>query len=464
MPGLHAEDDALHRFRRVARRELEGGELLDLVRGAEPGRGVHQKRGRVRHPARLADQAAKRVGDEGRDLEPRVGLRRFCSRVVFPADGADRAAGPYAGLGEEIGEGRRAAAVLAEQAERRIEPDVEVDCRRAGGALILRAGKKHRLPPRHEDHERFFEARIEAGQKGEVGEVLAVGIDDRGSKSRCVDAFGECSETRRIEALREFRTNVGDAEIGKLGVDQADAGSKLAARATGVLEFGRRRQPVFGVRLAALDPHEVVGERFIGVAPLAVRPFDADLGALGGAEADMDEAGLARGVAAADGNGARHGVVAGLDRDARADGVAVGVGLSELDLQPVAERHVPPSGAGAEIAEEADRRLAVDHDEVEHAVEIEVDERGAASALRRGDAGLSADLGEGPVPPAEEQVVGIVGGELRHRLDVALGDEEIEQAVIVHVGELAVPAGRGAEVAAGIGPRRGHADVKAMSL
>ena len=104
------------------------------------------------------------------------------------------AAGPYAGLGEEIGEGRRAAAVLAEQAKRRIEPDVEIDRGRARWALVLRAGKKQRLASRHEDHERFLEARIEAGQEGEVGEVLAVGIDDRRSKSRRADALGEAAK------------------------------------------------------------------------------------------------------------------------------------------------------------------------------------------------------------------------------------------------------------------------------
>ena len=135
-------------------------------------------------------------------------------------------------------------------------------------------------------------------------------------------------------------------------------------------------------------------------------------------------------------------------------------GSSQLDFEPVAERLVAPRGAGAEIAEEARRRVAVDHDDVEHAVEIEIDDRGAASALLRGDAGLSADLGESPVPSAEQQIVGIVGGEFRHRFHVALGDEEVEQAVIVHVGELAVPAGRGAVVGALIGALRGRADVE----
>ena len=79
----------------------------------------------------------------------------------------------------------------------------------------------------------------------------------------------------------------------------------------------------------------------------------------------------------------------------------------------------------------------------------------AAPRPRRGSAmpARVADLGEGLVPLAEQQVVGIVGGKIRHGLDIALGDEQVEQAVIVEVGELAVPAGRGPHVAAGIGLR-----------
>ena len=132
--------------------------------------------------------------------------------------------------------------------------------------------------------------------------------------------------------------------------------------------------------------------------------------------------------------------------------------LNQFDLEPVAERLVAaPGRLGAEIAEEAHRRLAVDHDEVEHAVHVEVDRRAAAALARQRDAGGLADLGEGLVPLAEQQVVGIVGGEIGHRFDIALGDEQVEQAVIVEVGKLAVPAGRRPHVAAGIGARRGDA-------
>ena len=83
-------------------------------------------------------------------------------------------------------------AVLPEQAEGRIEPDVEGDRRGAAGALVLRPGQEHRLAARHEDQQRLLEARVEAGRPGEIGEVLAVAIDDerrsppprRGSASR----------------------------------------------------------------------------------------------------------------------------------------------------------------------------------------------------------------------------------------------------------------------------------------
>ena len=75
-------------------------------------------------------------------------------------------------------------AVLPEQAEGRIELHVDVDRRSAGGPLVLRSRQDHGIAPGSDDQQRFLEARIEAGEVGEIGEMLAVGIDDCGCQTR----------------------------------------------------------------------------------------------------------------------------------------------------------------------------------------------------------------------------------------------------------------------------------------
>ena len=74
------------------------------------------------------------------------------------------------------------------------------------------------------------------------------------------------------------------------------------------------RIPIGGLRFRSVDDHELVGEHAIGRAPIAIRPLHADLCALSRAEADVDKAGMARRVAAADVNeaglGAGYGDVA----------------------------------------------------------------------------------------------------------------------------------------------------------
>jgi hypothetical protein len=73
------------------------------------------------------------------------------------------------------------------------------------------------------------------------------------------------------------------------------------------------------------------------------------------------------------------------------------------------------------------------------------------------DAGLVGRLFERPVGLAEEQVVRVLLGEVRLGADVALGDEQVDEAVVVDVLELGVPGGRGQHVAAGERLGRGDA-------
>ena len=113
----------------------------------------------------------------------------------------------------------------------------------------------------------------------------------------------------------------------------------------------------------------------------------------------------------------------------RPDRVAVGVRLDEPDLGPVAHRQRRTVAVlGAEIAEEQDVRAAIDLQDVEPPVEIEVGDQRAAALGVAGDARFVAGLGELAVPLAEQEVARIVGGEVGHLLEVALGDEDVAAA------------------------------------
>ena len=46
-----------------------------------------------------------------------------------------------------------------------------------------------------------------------------------------------------------------------------------------------------------------------------------------------------------------------------------------------------------------------------------------------------------PSPACSSRLLGSFSGEVRHLGDIALGDEQIDEAVIVHVLELGVPGG-----------------------
>ena len=93
---------------------------------------------------------------------------------------------------------------------------------------------------------------------------------------------------------------------------------------------------------------------------------------------------------------------------------------------------------------------AVDDDEVEQPIEVEVDERRAACPLVADDAGRLGTFDERAVGLPDEQVAGVACGVAGLVLDIALGDEQIGEGVVVDVGELGVPGGGREHVAAGV--------------
>src|SRR5438093_643530 len=108
----------------------------------------------------------------------------------------------------------------------------------------------------------------------------------------------------------------------------------------------------------------------------------------------------------------------------------------------------------ATIATRQEWRAVVDFDEVEHAVDVEVGDRGAASACEADVPCGIGDFAEGAVALPQEEIARVLLRVAFLIPDVAFRDEEIDEAVVVHVLELRVPARRRPRVAAGEGLRR----------
>ena len=100
----------------------------------------------------------------------------------------------------------------------------------------------------------------------------------------------------------------------------------------------------------------------------------------------MDETQTAGGVAAADLDGSGSSLVAGFDREHGADRVPVRPVLAKLDPEPVAGGAYPILEGGAGVSEKADRLFAIDHGEIEQAVEIEIRDDGATASPFERDA------------------------------------------------------------------------------
>ena len=105
------------------------------------------------------------------------------------------------------------------------------------------------------------------------------------------------------------------------------------------------------------------------------------------------------------------GPLAGPDLDDRADRIDVRRRLSDAQGEPVgtvgvAARH------GSGVPPESDRRAVRGLDQVEPAVDVEVDERGPAGAVKADDPRDVGDLHERAFGLAEQEVAGVLHGEV----------------------------------------------------
>ena len=117
-------------------------------------------------------------------------------------------------------------------------------------------------------------------------------------------------------------------------------------------------------------------------------------------------------------------------------------GWSQSNPEPVAHRCRRVDRTGPHVAPHPDRRPEEDLDEVEQPVLVEVRERRAPAPIEAHDAGRLGGLGVHPVRLSEEQVAWIPHGVVGNLADVALGHEQVHEAIVVDVLELGMP-GRG---------------------
>ena len=140
-----------------------------------------------------------------------------------------------------------------------------------------------------------------------------------------------------------------------------------------------------------------------------------------------------------------------------------GAGLLKPQRDPVALLPRLLGVTPPDVAPQLDVLAPVDHDEVEHAVEVQVDERGATTTLESDDASGLRPLDERAVGTTQQEVVRIAMGVVDLGLDVPLGDEQVDEAVVVDVRELGVPRGRWQHVAARVRPLGRDATLEGMS-
>ena len=130
--------------------KLELRELVDLVDRSQPRARSHENLGRVDDLPGGSDAGPDRIDDERGDFDPRFRRRSLVSAKILPAHDSDFCAAGDAGVVQQVRKRRRAAALLTEQPEWRIELHLDVD-RRALCAFPgspARSGSPDRAPAR----------------------------------------------------------------------------------------------------------------------------------------------------------------------------------------------------------------------------------------------------------------------------------------------------------------------------
>ena len=162
----------------------------------------------------------ERVDNEGRHLEGRPSAGPLLRRKILPADERNRLARGKPCLAQHVFEVWESCAVLAHEAHRLGHHDLDAgQARQRCVALTFVARHQDTAAIAAKQEQRLLEARLEAREKGDVGQVLAIGIDDEPVAAGTGIGF-ICP--RRVDRRRNGRPPQGDTKIGKRDGPQID--------------------------------------------------------------------------------------------------------------------------------------------------------------------------------------------------------------------------------------------------
>ncbi len=157
----------------------------------------------------------------------------------------------------------------------------------------------------------------------------------------------------------------------------------------------------------------------------------------------MEKPGLPGSVSSPDLYVANHRAVPDLHADLGANGVSIDAAiLPDIHRQPVSKWPGAFGIAATNVPKQTDRSGPVDHDQIQKAVHIQVGKARTATTPIEGETGARADFGEFLIPLAEQKVVRVIGREIGHGFNVALGNEQVPERIVVHILEFRMPARR----------------------
>ena len=239
-----------------------------------------------------------------------------------------------------------------------------------------------------------------------------------------------------IAALIAFLHSLDDetALTGRLGIPDRRTKWARSAPLTG--------DPLIGIDLQRLP-----------VRHRTIRPDHAKLRALHCTETKMQRADLTADMAPTERDFLLLDAIPCPHLHLCADGIAIGPFLRQVHPNPMPRRR-------GHVLVQFQRRASVDDHQIEQPVTVEIGQLRTAGSRGGGCPGLHAALDEPAITRAHQQIVRIAHGHSRHLVDIALGDEQIAQTIVIRVAELRMPARRWSAIVADMRPLRRGADLE----
>ncbi len=216
--GPHAGQQPAHGLGPVSGGELEAGDLIGVIDQPQTVTGPHEQRRRV---DRLTAQRAQ-LGDQvGGHLDPVRGALAVGRAEVLPARQADPPGQP--GRGQDLAQRLRLRPGLVHQAQALAQDHLDLGRHHRGVGQALVADQQRGRAARHQQQQRLLEPGVEAGQVGQVGEVLPVGVHHQGVQPGGARRARRRRQAALVGRLRQRRLGLGQPEVGQPDLGQLDA-------------------------------------------------------------------------------------------------------------------------------------------------------------------------------------------------------------------------------------------------